>query len=86
MIDRYLLHTREHQAQLRLDAIQQRLIAQARQSTATQKRTSRTASRVVGFLHSARTLLPWRLGDVPSAWSGLGGESCSQGQVTRLFR
>jgi fido (protein-threonine AMPylation protein) len=67
MIDRYLLHTREHQAELRLDAIQQRLIAQARQSRATQKRTSRTVSRIVGLLHSVRALHPWRLGDVRSA-------------------
>jgi hypothetical protein len=67
MIDRYLLHTREHQAELHLDAIQQRLIAQARQPRATQKRTSRTVSRIVGVLDSVRALHTWRLGDVRSA-------------------
>jgi hypothetical protein len=67
MIDTYLLHTRDHQAELRGDVIQQRLVAQARQSRATQKRTSRNVPRIVGFLHSVRALHPWRLGDVRSA-------------------
>jgi hypothetical protein len=51
MFDRYIEHTREHQAELRLDAANQRLVAQARRSIGTNTAWKSTPLKVLGVFH-----------------------------------
>jgi hypothetical protein len=63
MIDRYMQLTREHQSELRLDAVNQRLVAQARLGARPHAPRSSIASYFAGFARRFTGQRRWRLGN-----------------------
>jgi hypothetical protein len=71
MFDRYIQWTREHQAELQLDAVNQRLLAQIRLTAPTRVPRSRDISRLAVILSRFTVQLRWCLAKMQSAQTEL---------------